>query len=406
MYRLTLATLLICWAATSARADALFLKDERTGKLEVEGLDKEINGVPVTPDNVALFLEQSKGYIARLGYDGIDWARSEKSRNTDFYPWSRISSFHFTPSQVPPALLDGEDSIALQAWSQAISAFRDVWDDTEQREAFRYEALHKMGLCYALAGNFKSATSHFEKWPTEANSIWTVRALDLHARILLTLNQVAKAREVYAQLGALPKLPDDWKQKAALGDVRADLQERKYADAKRKARGVAAATENKRGLESVYALAEALYAAAVVGGGEADAMPGAQANLEKAARLDGLDDETAAEVYLQLGHAVYAQGKPDAARFPYMRVVTMYPDQTAFVSDALLNAGQCFLDLATQADNATRTAEADELTIKGMKLLYECAARYRSTGAGQKAAQTWTQNRRRLTEAEGRQGGG
>jgi len=404
MYRLILVSLSLCWAAASARADVLFLKDERTGKTRVLVLDDEIDGVPVTPANVDLHLEESKGYILRVGYDGIEWARSEKSQSTEFFPWSQIIGYRFKVSETPDALLSGEDAIALRAWGQAIGDFRDVADNAELRPPFRHEALFKIGLCYAYAGNFKNAVAHFEKWPLDANSIWTVRALDLQARILLTLNKVADARQVYAKLGALPKLPEDWKQKAALGDARADLQERKYADAKSKARTVATATSGKSGLENVNALAEAIYASAVVGAGEAAALPGAQSNLEKVAKFPGLDAETAAEVYLNLGHVIYAQGKPDEARFPYMRVVTMYEDQTAFVADALLNAGQCFMDLSAQAENRTDTPAADDFLIKGMKLLYECAANHRGTASGQKAAQTWTQNKSKLAAAEGRAG--
>lgn len=405
MHRLIPAIVILAWAATAARADVLFVIEERTGDIEVEGLRDEIDGVRVTPENIDLHIEGSRGYIARVGYDGIEWQRTERSSASEFYPWERLKDWRINPSAVPQALLDGDSAMALGSWAQAIADFRDVTDTQDIRPYFRYEALYKIGLCHAMSGNLRNAVEHFSRWPTDANSVWTPQALDLKARIHLNLNQFPQARESYGAIARLAKIPDQWKHKATLGEARVDVRERKYDEAKRRARGVAAATNGKSGMESVNALAEAIYGQAVVAANEAQAFPEVQRTLERAGERKDLEDAAAAELFATLGDVIYAQGRPAEARFAYMRVVMLYPQEDTYVAHSLQNAGQCFLDLSAQKKNEGDEAEADDLLIKGMKLLYQCAASHRGTPAGKKAAQTWTQNRSALKAAEARQAG-
>jgi hypothetical protein len=111
-----------------------------------------------------------------------------------------------------------------------------------------------------------------------------------------------------------------------------------------------------------------------------------------------------AYVCARLGDALYAQGNPREARFPYMRIVTLYPESIQ-VPHGLRNAGQCFIDLHQQELNKTNQAKADEYLIKGMKLLGECAGRYKTSGYYKEAARVYNQYKPKYDEAVKRQEG-
>ncbi|NJN14518.1 MAG: hypothetical protein HC813_02505 [Planctomycetes bacterium] len=84
-----------------------------------------------------------------------------------------------------------------------------------------------------------------------------------------------------------------------------------------------------------------------------------------------------AYLFSTLGNVIYAQGKPEEATYPYMRVVTLFPD-SSYVPGALQNAGQCLLDMAERAKD--NQAASDEYLVQGMKLLAECAGRHEGVG--------------------------
>ena len=99
---------------------------------------------------------------------------------------------------------------------------------------------------------------------------------------------------------------------------------------------------------------------------------------------------------------MYAQGKPEDARFEYMRVVTLYPDVPAQVAHALQNAGQCFLDMSGREKDDQ--AKSDELLVTGMKLLAECAGRHKSSPAARSARVTYKKRKADLEAAKKRLG--
>jgi hypothetical protein len=85
-----------------------------------------------------------------------------------------------------------------------------------------------------------------------------------------------------------------------------------------------------------------------------------------------------------------------------MRVVTMYPDQPEYVAHSLQNAGQCFMDLYGRALNQGDIPASDELLIKSMKLMYECAGRFGRTAPGVAARKIYRAKKADLEKAEER----
>ncbi|MHC4547967.1 MAG: tetratricopeptide repeat protein [Planctomycetota bacterium] len=390
-----LVTLALLFPAT-AGADVLVLKKRR----QTLGISSEINDVKVTPENVELFLEQSKGVIEREGYDGIEFRKTNKARRTTFYPWSAIEK-HFYSTE-PDALLDGYDQYQLGAFAQAISDFREVTEDPEVRAVFVLEAYYRIGLCYLNTGNVKTAIAHLSRWPPQTanpddrKSVYTPEVKRLLAEIYTSYKQYITARDQYNQIGALPDLPENWRYRAKLGGVKVDIAERKYDEAERKAKSCIAETGGKGELGDANALAHVLLAEAILQSDSADRLPEAETMLQKAAEIEGVSATNRANLYTTLGHVQYKQGNLDA-RFAYMRVVLMYPGESGYVAQALLNAGNCFLDMSGRAQ-AEDQAKSDGYLVKAMKLFAQCAGRHRGREAARAAATAYRTHKKRYDE--------
>jgi Tfp pilus assembly protein PilF len=86
-------------------------------------------------------------------------------------------------------------------------------------------------------------------------------------------------------------------------------------------------------------------------------------------------------LYVTQGNLLYAQGKPEEARFPYMRAALMCAD-SGYEGPAYLNAGQCLLDMSGR--ETKDQARSDMLFLNGMKLLATAAGTYKQADAGKR----------------------
>jgi len=400
-HRILVASLVLAVAATAAGADILVVKS-RKGP-DVMGLPSKVEGVEITVDNYKTHLEQSTGVISRVGWDGIGWKDRESQKTEKVYPLDEVIDYVF--STEPQSLLDAYDRQRVGSYPQAIGYFRDVLKDAEARTVYKIEANYQIGICYLQSGNLKSALKHFAAWQDVGKSRYTPEVYRLLAEIYTGQKDYAKARQAYQQIGGLDGITDNWKLKARLGGAKVDLEELKYGEAENTAKDVSSAAASKN-LNDVRAEADTVRAKAVLAAGAKDRLPEAQQLLEKAKGLDGVSPTTQAFLYTNLGHVIYAQGKPEDARYPYLRVVLMFPNESSMVADALQNAGQCFLDMAGR--QAEDKEKSNELFMRGMSLLGECIARHRGTGAAVRATRTYRDNKARydaLNKASAAAGG-
>jgi TolA-binding protein len=404
MLRTTVSILTLLLLVPVATADVVILR-KGGNKFQILGIKNKVGTVEITVENVELFLEQSTGIIDREGYDGLDFLKNIKSKNAKTYSWAQVVR-HFYSTE-PDALLDGYDQMRLGAYAQANAAFEEVLDDPGVREVFKPDAYFRMGYCFYGQGNIKKVIQHFSNW-SWPNSRYTPEVKRFLAEIYTSRKQFTTARDQYKKIGALPGIPPNWKYKAQLGNVKVDIAERKYADGERKAKSIAAATNGNAELADANVLAHVLQAEAILQAGEDDRLPDAEALLMRAIDTPGAPDTTRAYLFTTLGDVQYKQGKLEDARFPYMRVVLMYPNEAGYVAHALLNAGQCFLDMSGRLIDKDK-ALSDKYLVNAMKLLAQCAGRHRGSEPARAAAKAYRAHKPRyeaIRAAEEKAGAG
>ena len=379
MTRVFAAFTALALLGSAVHADALIIR--KGTRLDTWGMPSKIgdkpNEIEITPDNVELYYDQSTGVIDAEGYDGITCRKTDRAKTTEFFPWSDVVRVYYAPE--PESLLTGIDSMATGNWAQAIGDLRACAEDEEVRSVFRHRARYLVGICYLQSGRAKDAIAHFKAWPP-INSRYTPEVYRILAELYTELRQYPAARAQYDEVAKLDKITDDWKFKARLGAVKVDIAERKFAEGEQMAKRIAQETQGRADIVNAHALALVLQADAIFKSGNADRLPEAQSLLERGQKLEGPAPETRAFLLVTLGHALYAQGKLEEARFPYLRAALMYPD-SGYDGTAYHNAGQCYIDMSGRLE-ATDQAKSDEYLVKGMKLLGTAAGRYRNPEAG------------------------
>jgi len=393
------AALTACALIVSAvSADCLIIR--KGTKLDTWGIDSKVgqppNQIEVTPDNVELYADQSEGIVEAEGYDGITCRKTEKSRQTEFMPWSSVVRVFY--STEPEDLIDGLSDMATGNYAQAIGALRACAEDPEVREVYRYRAQYLVGICYLQSGRTKDAVAHFKSWP-KVNSRYTPEVYRILAELYTDMRQYAPARAQYEEISKLDKITDDWKFKARLGGVKVDIAERKFDEAERTAQALARETQGRADIVNAHALALVLQADAILKSGKTERLIEAQSILERAAKLEGPAPEIRAFLLVTQGHVLYAQGKLEEARFPYLRAALMYPD-SGYDGTAYHNAGQCFIDMSGRLEG-TDQAKSDEYLVDGMRLLGTAAGRY----GVKEAAKVYGEHKKRYDAIVAKEGG-
>ncbi|MHC4225430.1 MAG: tetratricopeptide repeat protein [Planctomycetota bacterium] len=400
MHRFVIVSILLACVAAPAFADVLVI--EQNKKIRILGLPSEIGGRPINLANYKAFLNQSDGVVVAWNYDGVDFKKSEKATKKTTYPIGMVKAVHLTFE--PEALLDAYDFMSTGNYSAANSAFREVMGNADEYPVYRFEAMYQIGMCFFRMGQQKQAIGLLQRWDPKSHSKLTPQTYSDLAVMLTAQKQYKAARAWYKKISTLERISPAWAYAARLGWVKVDIAERKFSDAEQKAKQNIGQLENKPKLIDPLALAYALAGEAIVASGAKGRFPEAQELLEKAMKLQGVSDRNMAYVCARLGDALYAQGKPRDARFPYMRIVTLYPESVQ-VPHGLRNAGQCFIDLHQQELNRTNQVKADEYLIKGMKLLGECAGRHKTSGYYKEAARVYNQHKADYDAAVKRQEG-
>jgi len=404
MHRYATIPLLTALLATPCLADVIIVR--KGSRLEVVGMPDKVENeatgeeIAITPDNVEIYApEKSTGVIVKDGYDVIEIQKRAKSKEEAF-PRSDVVKVVYTTQ--PASLLDGEDQMALGAWAQAIGLLRDVVEDPEARQVFKDEANFRIGQCFLGARNYKNALSQFNGWASPGSK-FTPQVYSIISEIYADQKNFPAARASLEKIAGLPGITDSWKLRAKLGAVKVDLAERKYAEAEKAAATIAREAKSGRGMEDVQVTAAALQARAILLAGDTERLKEAQALLEPAEKIEPVEPGTRAFLYLTLGNVVYAQRRPEDARFAYLRCALMYPG-TGLEGDAFYNAGLCFIDLSGRKEfpaGTPLTQEAGEdLFIKGMKLLGTAAGRY----GNREAAKYYRDNKKRFDELEAKRG--
>ncbi len=371
MTRFTIALVTLAFLGSVAAADVIILK--KGGRLQVWGMPATIgqgqNEIEITPENAELYAEHSTGLIETEGYDGVTGKKTPAAK-AETFPLSEVVSVYY--STEPESLAAGFQTMQSGQFLQAIGDFRDVLQaDPPERETFKHQALYQIGICYYSAGRLPDCIKHFQAWKP-VNSKYTPLAYNLLAGLLTDQRKYAEARAEYDEIPKLPGIPDSWKYKAGLGAAKVDIAERKYDDAERAAAATARETQNKAELADANALAMVLQADAIWRGGKADRLPEATTILERAAAIDGASPDTRSFLLYTQGNILYAQGKVEEARFPYLRAALMYPD-TGYEGLSYFNAGQCFLDMSMRLEGKDQE-KSDKCLVDGMKLLGTAAA--------------------------------
>ena len=394
MLRTTVTILTLLLFVPVVTGDVVVLRKGK--KFQLLGIKDKIGGVAITPDNVELFLDKSTGIIDREGYDGLDFRKNIKSKTVKTYTWGAVIKHLY--STEPEALLDGYDAMRLGGFLQAASNFKEVLSDPEARDVFKPEAYYRIGLCYYSAGRLKACIDHFSRWRWQ-ESRYAPEVKRFLAEIYTSRKQFTTARDEYNQIAAMTGIPRNWRYKAQLGNVKVDIAERNYADAERKAKSIAAATTGGVELADANALAHILQAQAILQSEAADRLPEAEVLLTKAVDIPAVPTSTRAYLYTTLGDVRYKQGKLEEARFPYMRVALMYPNEPGFVAHSLLNAGQCFLDMSGRALDVDKV-KSDQYLVNAMRLLAQCARRYRGYDPARAAAKAYRAHKKRFGELQ------
>ncbi|MHC4957180.1 MAG: tetratricopeptide repeat protein [Planctomycetota bacterium] len=381
MNRLLIALLVLVVAAPVATADVVVVK--KGNRYLFIGLKSEYGGTKVDINNWQVFADQSTGVIEREGYDGV-WVQKSAKAKPVKYPIGEVVDRQFTTE--PPALLDGFDFMSTGAWAQAIRAFRSVASDAGARPVYQGQAKYFIGRCYLAAGSTKQAEKHYAGWDL-TNSRYTPEVYQIMGKIKVLRKKYGEARQWFDKIAALEGIPTLWKLKSRLGGVEVDIAENKLNNAEQNAKAIAQAAVGKVSLNDAQALAKALQAEAIMKGGAEPRIREAEQVARQATDLKKIENVTAARAWSVLGNAIYMQKKPDEARYAYMRVVTLYPEQSDFVANALLEAGNCFLDLSGAAKDDQ--AKSDDLLIKGIKLMRECSGRHRGRPAASQASSVY-----------------
>ncbi len=380
MTRASIALVTLAFFGSAAHADCMVLK--KGGKRVVWGMPAAIgdgaNAIEVTPENAELYADQSTGVIVSEGYDTVTGKKTATGKEESF-PWSEVEHVYY--SSEPDSLVSGLSKMQAGSFLQAVGDFKDVVQDPEARETFKYQALFQIGICYYNAGRVPECVRHFQAWKP-VNSQYTPKAFSILADLLTEGRKFPEARAQYEEIPKLPGIPDSWKFKARLGAVKVDTAERKYDDAERMAQTIARETQGKADLADANALAQGLQAEAIWRAGKADRLPEASTILERAAALEGASPGTRAFLLVTQGNLLYAQGKVDEARFPYLRAALMYPD-SGYDGLAYFNAGQCFLDMSMRLEGKDQ-AKSDDFLVDGMKLLATAAGTYRQGDAAKR----------------------
>ncbi len=380
MTRVSIVLLALAALGASALADCLVVR--RGGRVQLPGMPAQITSgglqIDITEENVALYADQSTGVIESEGYDAITFKRTTTAKPESF-PLSEVVAVYY--STQPDVLVSGDQKMEGGQFLQAISDFKDVVQNAEEREAFKNQALYKIGICYYNAGRVADCIKHFQAWKP-VNSKYTPEAFNLLSQLLTDQRKYAEARAQYDQIPKLPGISDSWKFKARLGAVRVDIAERKYDDAERAAQSTARETQNRSDLADPNALAQVLQAEAIWRSGKADRFPDASAILDRAAAIERVEPNTRAFLLVTQGNILYAQGKVEEARFPYLRAALMYPD-SGYDGLAYFNAGQCFLDMSGRLEGKDQ-AKSDKYLVDGMKLLATAAGTWRQADAAKR----------------------
>ncbi len=390
MLRFTTVVCLFAFAAPTAQADLVIYRDK--GKVKITGIRPTIviegEKVEITPENAATYAEHSTGYIANDGFATLGIKKTARSKSGKNIPRSQVLKAIYTSE--PTGLLNGYNSMATGAWGPAIASFRGVYRDKEQRSVFRLEAAFQIGMCYLSAGNLRNAVAHFKKWPSKTSKD-TPEVYRLVGAILTRNQKYKSAAAWYGKIKALEGIPAAWKYRADLGVVNIALHQKAYAKAEAAAKRTADATRGKKELADGHAAALTLQSKAIVGGKNKERFAEAEGLAARATKTKGATAATLANAYTVLGDSLYAQGKLDEARYPYLRVVCLYPRHRAFVAVALENAGQIFLDLALREEAGS--ARRKDLLPKGMQLLSQCASKHRGTASAARAGRAYRQHK-------------
>ncbi len=394
--RIATPVALLLLAVTTVSADVVVLEGRR-GKIRLFGIKSEINGEPVTLQNLDRFLEQSTGVVEKDGYKQVV---AKKTANAKPETFSRDQVLEVRFSTEPDDLLDGFDAISARQLGRALALFKDVRDDINQREVFRIEAAFRIGLIYIQGNKHKTAINVLSNWK-HTESVYTPQVHQRLALLYTRYRLYPKAREQYKKIETLPGITARWKHMGRLGSAQVDLAERKWGAAEQTAAGVYNSTQSDKALADAAVYAAAIRGKAILGSDNKERLPEAETFLTKAGNLEGAGPAYTAFLFETLGDVLYAQGKLEDARFPYMRVVCLYPEQTSQVSNCLQNAGQIYVDMSAWPKNQEIEGRSDELFVKGVRLLFECASKYGSTQAGSLARQAYRKHKERylaLTE--------
>jgi tetratricopeptide (TPR) repeat protein len=379
MTRASIALVTLALLGGQVSADCLILK--KGGKLQVWGMPatvgKSPNEIEITPENADLFADQSTGLIETEGYDAIT-AKKAANAKAESFPKAEVVRAIYTTD--PEALVSGLAEMATGQYLAAVGDFKQVVAAEGVREAYKYRALFEIGRCYYLDNRINECIKHYSEWKP-VNSIYTPIVYRLLADLLTSRRDYEGARKQYDQIQSLPGITDVWKFNGRLGAVKVDIAERKYDEAERTAAAIARETQNKPDVADALANALALQAEAIWRGGKTERLVDATTLLERGAAIEGVEPGTRAFVLVTQGNVLYAQGKPEEARYPYLRAALMYPD-SGFDALAYLNAGQCFLDMSGR--EAKDPVKSDQLLVKGMRLLATAAGTYKSGDAAKR----------------------
>ena len=380
MTRATIALITIAVFGTHAQADGIIYK--RGGRLQLWGWPATVgpanNPIEITPENAQLYADLSTGLIETEGYDSITAKKTASAKSETFAASEVVDVFY---SSLPEALADGLATMDAGNYLQAIGQLREVLQDPEARDTFKQQANYQIGICYFSGGRRADCLKHYQAWKA-VNSKFTPEVYSAVAGLLTEDRKFAEARAKYEEIGTLPGIPDLWKFKARLGGVRVDIAERKYDDAERTAQTIARETQTRADLVDANALAQVLQADSIWKSGKTERFGEGAMMLEKrGADLEGATNQTRAFLLVTLGNLLYAQGKPEEARFPYMRAALMCPD-SGYEGTAYLNAGQCLLDMSGR--ETKDPARSDELFKDGMKLLGTAAGTYKQADAAKR----------------------
>jgi tetratricopeptide (TPR) repeat protein len=385
------AVVLVGLMHTTAQADVIVVKKGRG--VRILGIDKTVGDQEVTESNWRIYLGKSEGVIVELNYDSIVWKKNAKTGKVTTTPMSEVKEFAFKPESRHQGLDLGNGALANGNLATAIREFKSVLEDENARPADKAAANFQIGYAYLATGRLPSAQKHFQNWSGEVKSKWTPEAYRFLAEIHTSKQKYPDAIKAYQRIQNLPDIPASWKLKADCGLVKVMIAQRQFDKAEAEAKRIAGAAPKDQASNDIRALAIGLQAKAIIASQQEARLPDAERLVQQALELKGVSSAQAAFLNSTLGDALYAQGRLEDARFPYLRVVELYPQERGFVANCLLNAGNCFIDMAIRAQNAGEEEKYCELLVKGMSLISECGMKYRGSGSARTASGVWRKNK-------------